>query len=122
MRILIVEDEPGIALALNDDLSREGYETEVVTDGLQAIRRVEAGGIDLVLLDVMLPGRDGFDVCRDLRRAGLEMPVVMLTARAQEAEKVLGLEAGADDYVTKPYSARGRREGGRTVASNRANR
>lgn len=106
MRILIVEDEPGIALALNDDLSREGYETEVVTDGLQAIRRVEAGGIDLVLLDVMLPGRDGFDVCRDLRRAGLEMPVVMLTARAQEAEKVLGLEAGADDYVTKPYSAR----------------
>jgi len=106
MRILIVEDEPGIALALNDDLSREGYETEVVTDGLQAIRRVDAGGIDLVLLDVMLPGRDGFDVCRDLRRAGREMPVVMLTARAQEAEKVLGLEAGADDYVTKPYSAR----------------
>jgi len=106
MRILIVEDEPGIALALNDDLSREGYETEVVTDGLQALRRAGAGGVDLVLLDVMLPGRDGFDVCRDLRRAGLEMPVVMLTARAQEAEKVLGLEAGADDYVTKPYSAR----------------
>jgi DNA-binding response OmpR family regulator len=106
MRILIVEDEPAIALALNDDLTREGYDTEVVTDGLLAVRRAEAGGIDLVLLDVMLPGRDGFDVCRDLRRGGHEMPVVMLTARAQEAEKVLGLEAGADDYVTKPYSAR----------------
>jgi DNA-binding response OmpR family regulator len=106
MKILIVEDEPSIALALNDDLAREGYETEVVTDGIAAIQRAGAGGVDLVLLDVMLPSRDGFDICRDLRRAGLEMPIILLTARVQEAEKVLGLEAGADDYVTKPYSAR----------------
>jgi two-component system alkaline phosphatase synthesis response regulator PhoP len=106
MRILIVEDEPSVALALNDDLTREGYATEVAVTGPQAIERAASGGFDLVLLDVMLPGRDGIDVCRDLRRQGLDMPIVLLTARAQEAEKVLGLEAGADDYVTKPYSAR----------------
>jgi DNA-binding response OmpR family regulator len=105
-RILIVEDEPSIALALDEDLRREGYHTEVVTDGDAAERRAVAAGFDLVLLDVMLPGTDGFDVCRNLRRAGIQVPIVMLTARTQEAEKVLGLEVGADDYVTKPYSAR----------------
>ena len=105
-RILIVEDEPSIALALDDDLRREGYETEVVSDGDTALERAGSRAFDLVLLDVMLPGRDGFEVCRELRRAGVEMPIVLLTARTQEAEKVLGLESGADDYVTKPYSAR----------------
>ena len=105
-RILIVEDEPSIALALEEDLLHEGYETEVVGDGNAAVERGGAGAFDLILLDVMLPGRDGFEVCRELRRAGVDTPIVLLTARTQEAEKVLGLEAGADDYVTKPYSPR----------------
>ena len=105
-RILIVEDEPSIALALEDDLRREGYETELVADGDAAVERGIAGAFDLILLDMMLPGRDGFEVCRELRRQGVDTPIVLLTARVQEAEKVLGLEAGADDYVTKPYSPR----------------
>jgi DNA-binding response OmpR family regulator len=105
-RILIVEDEPSIALALEEDLRHEGYETQVVSDGDAAVERGAAGALDLILLDVMLPGRDGFEVCRELRRIGIDTPIVLLTARTQEAEKVLGLEAGADDYVTKPYSPR----------------
>jgi len=105
-KILIVEDEPSIALALEDDLRREGYQTELVTDGETAARRAMSREFDLILLDVMLPRRDGFDVCREVRRAGVETPIVMLTARTQEAEKVMGLDVGADDYVTKPYSAR----------------
>ncbi len=105
-RILIVEDEPSIAMVLEDDLRREGYQTEVVADGDTAASRAISERFDLILLDVMLPRKDGFDVCRDVRRAGVETPIVLLTARAQEAEKVLGLELGADDYITKPYSAR----------------
>jgi DNA-binding response OmpR family regulator len=105
-RILIVEDDPDIALVLADDLVAEGYETEVVRDGDLAVRRGRDAAWDLILLDVMLPGKDGFDVCRDLRRGGVTAPIIMLTARAQEAEKVLGLELGADDYVTKPFSPR----------------
>ena len=105
-RILIVEDEPSIALALGDDLQREGYTTELVSDGDTAVRRATSGEFDLILLDVMLPKKDGFEVCREVRRAGVETPIILLTARTHEAEKVLGLEAGADDYVTKPYSAR----------------
>ena len=105
-RILIVEDEPSIALALEDDLRREGYQTELAIDGDTAARRALSREFDLILLDVMLPGQDGFEVCRQVRRAGVDTPIVLLTARAQEAEKVMGLEAGADDYVTKPYSAR----------------
>jgi len=103
-RILVVEDEAGIAVPLEDDLRAEGYEVTVVADGNAAIAQAPAKPFDLVLLDVMLPGRDGFDVCRELRRAGRDMPIIMLTAKALEAEKVLGLELGADDYVTKPYS------------------
>jgi len=105
-RILIVEDEPSIAMALQDDLRREGYETEVASDGDTAARKATNERFDLILLDVMLPKKDGFDVCRDVRRAGVEVPIILLTAKAQEAEKVLGLELGADDYVTKPYSPR----------------
>ena len=104
--ILIVEDEPSIALALEDDLSREGYKTEVAADGETAVRSALSKQFDLILLDVMLPKKDGFEVCRELRRARIETPIIMLTAKTQEAEKVLGLELGADDYVTKPYSAR----------------
>lgn len=105
-RILIVEDEPGIALGLEDDLRMEGYEVEVAADGLTAARRAREGAFDLILLDVMLPGKDGFEVCRELRRSGLRTPILMLTAKTQEAEKVMGLELGADDYVTKPFGTR----------------
>src|SRR5580658_9846409 len=103
-RILVVEDEPAIALGLEDDLRMEGYEVEVVRDGRTAARRGREGGFDLILLDVMLPGKDGFEVCRELRKAGLRTPIIMMTAKSQEAEKVFGLDLGADDYVTKPFS------------------
>ena len=105
-RILIVEDEPGIAFTLENDLQTEGYEVTVVSDGVEAVRRARAGSFDLILLDVMLPNKDGFEVCRDLRHGGLNTPIIMLTAKTQEAEKVLGLDVGADDYVTKPFSPR----------------
>ncbi|MBP1689200.1 MAG: phoP 5, partial [Deltaproteobacteria bacterium] len=105
-RILIVEDEPDIALGLELDLRNEGYEVEVVGDGEQASRRAREPGWDLILLDVMLPRLDGFEVCRELRRAKVRTPVLMLTAKVHEAEKVMGLDMGADDYVTKPFSPR----------------
>ena len=105
-RILVVEDEPGIAFALETDLQIEGYEVAVVSDGLEAVKRARSEAFDLILLDVMLPGKDGFEVCRELKRAGLKTRIILLTAKAVEAEKILGLEAGADDYVTKPYSPR----------------
>jgi len=105
-RILVVEDEPAIALGLEDDLKMEGYDVEVIPDGAVASRRARESNFDLILLDVMLPGKDGFEVCRDIRRHGLRTPILMLTAKAQEPEKVLGLELGADDYVTKPFGTR----------------
>ena len=105
-RILIVEDEPGIAFALESDLQTEGYDVTLVNDGVEALRRARSESFDLILLDVMLPHKDGFEVCRELRRGGLTTPIIMLTARTQEAEKVLGLDVGADDYVTKPFSPR----------------
>lgn len=104
--ILIVEDEPTLALALEDDLQLEGYEVELVQDGETASQRAQARAFDLIILDVMLPRKDGFEVCRELRRAGVRTPVIMLTAKTQESDKVLGLELGADDYVTKPFSPR----------------
>jgi two-component system alkaline phosphatase synthesis response regulator PhoP len=104
-RILIVEDEPGIALALEDDLRREGYHVDLVMDGEEATRQGLQSRYDLILLDVMLPKRDGFEVCR-LRSEGVNTPILMLTARGQESEKVVGFELGADDYLTKPYGPR----------------
>jgi DNA-binding response OmpR family regulator len=104
--ILIAEDEPGIALGLEDDLKMEGYQVEVVADGIAASKRASEAAFDLILLDVMLPGKDGFEVCRELRRRGSRTPILMLTAKAQESEKVMGLELGADDYVTKPFGTR----------------
>jgi DNA-binding response OmpR family regulator len=103
-RILIVEDEPGIALGLEEDLTLEGYQVEVVGDGSTAVQRARDGSFNLILLDVMLPKKDGFQVCRELRHGGVQTPIILLTARAQEAEKVLGLQLGADDYVSKPFS------------------
>ena len=105
-RILIVEDDPDIAMFLSDDLAAEGHSVEVVRDGPAASRRGVEPGWDLIVLDVMLPGRDGFDVCRDIRRARVRTPIIMLTAKTHEAEKILGLDLGADDYVTKPFSPR----------------
>jgi DNA-binding response OmpR family regulator len=104
--ILVVEDELTLALALEDDLRLEGYEVEVVHDGETASRRAVECSFDLIILDVMLPRKDGFEVCRELRRARLRTPIILLTAKAQESDKVLGLELGADDYVTKPFSPR----------------
>ena len=105
-RILVVEDEPAIALGLKDDLEMEGYEVVVAGDGITAARRAREEAFDLILLDVMLPGKDGFEVCRELRHAGLRTPIFLLTAKTQEAEKVLGFDLGADDYVTKPFGTR----------------
>jgi two-component system alkaline phosphatase synthesis response regulator PhoP len=105
-RILIVEDEPAIAVALEDDLRLEGYDVEVARDGDAAIARGRDPSFDLVLLDVMLPGKDGFEVCRELRRSGITTKILLLTARGSETDKVVGLDLGADDYITKPYSPR----------------
>ena len=105
-RILVVEDEPGIAMALEDDLKSEGYEVLVLADGETAKAQALEQPFDAILLDVMLPRKDGYEICREIRHAGIRTPIIMLTAKTQEAEKVLGLELGADDYVTKPYSPR----------------
>ena len=105
-KILIVEDEPDIALGMEMDLREEGYEVQVVRDGEEAGRVGRQPGWDLILLDVMLPRKDGFDVCRELRRSKVRVPILMLTAMTQEAEKIMGLDLGADDYVTKPFSPR----------------
>jgi two-component system alkaline phosphatase synthesis response regulator PhoP len=105
-RIFVVEDEPGIAFGLKVDFEAEGYQVETETDGQTALERARGGTFDLILLDVMLPRKDGFEICRELRRGGSKIPILLLTARAQEAEKVMGLELGADDHVTKPFSPR----------------
>jgi two-component system alkaline phosphatase synthesis response regulator PhoP len=104
-RVLVVEDEPDIALGLEEDLTHHGYEVEVARDGESAIRRGREAQWDVILLDLKIPGRDGFEVCRTLRTGRVTTPIIMLTAKTQEAEKILGLELGADDYVTKPFSA-----------------
>ena len=93
-------------MALEDDLSLEGYTVETARDGLTGLRKARTEDPDLIILDVMLPSMDGFEVCRRLRSHGVRSPILMLTAKAQEVDKVLGLELGADDYVTKPFSPR----------------
>ena len=105
-RILIVEDEKNIVDILSFNLSKEGYETLEAYDGETGLQLALEQDPDLVLLDLMLPKMSGFDVCRGLRRAGHNTPVIMLTAREEETDKVLGLELGADDYITKPFSMR----------------
>ena len=102
-RLLLVEDEPGLVLTLTDRLTREGYAVETSADGESALERAAAEGFDLVLLDVMLPRLSGFDILRELRKRGVETPVIILTARGQVVDKVVGLKLGADDYVTKPF-------------------
>ena len=102
-KILLVEDEPSLILTLSDRLESEGYAVEPVGDGDNALARLKQAVFDLVILDVNLPGTNGFDVCRELRKAGKQLPVLMLTARRQVADKVVGLKIGADDYLTKPF-------------------
>ena len=104
--ILIVEDEPDMAIGLRDNLEFEGYGVSIARDGEEALASAAESPPDLILLDLMLPKRNGLDVCRELRRRGLNIPIIMLTARSQETDKVVGLEIGADDYVTKPFSVR----------------
>ncbi len=101
--ILLIEDEPGLLLSLTDRLESEGYKVATAADGEAGLARALASPVDLILLDVMLPKKNGFDVCRDLRREGVETPILMLTARGEVIDKVLGLKLGADDYLTKPF-------------------
>jgi two-component system, OmpR family, alkaline phosphatase synthesis response regulator PhoP len=102
-KILLVEDEPGLLLTLSDRLRSEGYHVETAADGQKGYERASAEPFDLVILDVMLPRKSGLDVCRDLRQQGFTTPVLMLTARGEVVDKVVGLKLGADDYVAKPF-------------------
>lgn len=102
-RILIIEDEPGIVLTLEDRLVSEGFEVESAGDGISGEALAKTGRFDLILLDIMLPNKDGFQVCQDLRSAGIETPIIMLTARTTNIDTVMGLRLGADDYVSKPF-------------------
>ncbi|MBV9009127.1 MAG: response regulator transcription factor [Verrucomicrobia bacterium] len=102
-RILLIEDEPGLILTLGDRLISEGYVVDTARDSQSGLKKAADGHFDLIILDVMLPGGSGFDVCRELRQQGLTLPIVMLTARGQLIDKLLGLKIGADDYITKPF-------------------
>jgi two-component system response regulator RegX3 len=104
-KVLLIEDEQGLGEAIEYQLQREGYEVNRTTDGADGLRRFQATGPDLVLLDLMLPGMPGEDICKEIRRSS-NVPIIMLTARDTEIDKVLGLELGADDYITKPFSTR----------------
>lgn len=102
-RILLVEDEPGLLMTLTDRLLSEGFTVETATDGEAGLARALAETFDLIILDVGLPRKNGLDVCRDLRQRSIGVPIIMLTARGQVVDKVVGLKIGADDYVTKPF-------------------
>ena len=105
-KILIIEDEESIRMVLEDDFRLEGYEVEVASDGLDGLVKAADPEVDLIILDIMLPGMNGFEICKKLRSQGIQTPIIMLTAKGQEIDRVLGLEFGADDYVTKPFSPR----------------
>jgi DNA-binding response OmpR family regulator len=105
-KILIVEDEPAMQLGLKDNLELELYQVDIAGDGEEGVNKIKTGAFDLILLDVMLPKLSGFDVCKTVRAAGIQTPIILLTARGEEMDKVLGLELGADDYITKPFSLR----------------
>jgi DNA-binding response OmpR family regulator len=101
--VLIIEDEEDLRMTLSDRLKGEGYLPECASDGAEGLQKAVSEAYDLIILDVMLPRKNGFDVCRDIRKAGLTIPIIMLTARGQLVDKVLGLKIGADDYLTKPF-------------------
>ena len=102
-RLLLVEDEPGLVMTLTDRLMAEGYEVESATDAPSGLEMAATGSFDAILLDVMLPGGNGMDVCRTLRQRGLQTPILMLTAKGQVVDRVVGLKLGADDYLVKPF-------------------
>ena len=102
-RILMIEDEPGAAMAVGDRLVSEGYEVDLASDGEEGFRMACRGEYDLILLDLMLPGKDGITICRDLRDQGFLTPVIMVTARGEVFDRILGLKIGADDYLAKPF-------------------
>lgn len=104
--ILVIEDEPEMQRGLRDNLEFEGYTVHVVGDGKKGLETIRSKKFDLILLDVMLPGISGFDICKTARTEGVSTPIIMLTAKGEEVDKVLGLEFGADDYITKPFSLR----------------
>jgi two-component system alkaline phosphatase synthesis response regulator PhoP len=103
LRILLIEDEPGLVLTVSDLLSTEGYEVESAPDGESGLHKAITGKFDLVILDIMLPRKTGFDVCRELRQKGIDVAILMLTAKTQVVDRVVGLKLGADDYLTKPF-------------------
>ena len=103
-KILVIEDEPGIRLAIKDELEFEGYDVALAVDGPSGLAAISTSRPDLIVLDIMLPGRNGFQICQDVRAQGVRTPIIVITARNHESDKVRGLELGADDYVTKPLS------------------
>ena len=103
-RILVVEDETAIASVLDALLTEAGYEVTLATDGVQGLQAFHRQSFSLILLDLMLPGMDGFEVCRQVRESGSSTPIIMLTARASDMDKITGLTIGADDYITKPFN------------------
>jgi two-component system, OmpR family, alkaline phosphatase synthesis response regulator PhoP len=105
-KILIIEDDENIGMAMEDDLTFEGYNVDRITNGKQGLKKAQRIHFDLIILDIMLPELDGFEICKELRKLNIMTPLIMLTAKGQEIDKVLGLELGADDYVTKPFSPR----------------
>ena len=106
-KILVVEDDKAILMGLKDDLEFEGYEVATASDGKDGLKQALGGGFELVVLDILLPGLNGFEVCKKLREAGVKTPILMVTAaKTEEMDKVVGLELGADDYVTKPIGSR----------------
>jgi two-component system alkaline phosphatase synthesis response regulator PhoP len=105
-RVLVVDDEPEIVRGLSDNLTFEGYQVLAAGDGVSALALAAREAPDLILLDIMMPPPNGWDVCRELRRRGIDVPIIMLSARGEEVDRVLGLELGADDYITKPFSLR----------------
>jgi two-component system alkaline phosphatase synthesis response regulator PhoP len=102
-RLLLVEDEPGLVMTLTDRLAAEGYDVESAVDAKSGLQAASEGPFDAILMDVMLPGGNGFDICRTLRQQGVQTPVLMLTARGQVVDRVVGLKLGADDYLVKPF-------------------
>lgn len=105
-RIMVVEDEEAIARLISYNLMKEGFEVLTSGDGLEALEKIRTEKPDLIILDIMLPGMDGYDICRLIRKEDISVPVIMLSARNEELDKVLGLELGGDDYITKPFSPR----------------
>ncbi len=102
-RILVIEDEPGIGMAIKDELEFEGFAVQLAEDGVSGLDAIMRSAPQLIVLDLMLPGKNGFEICKEIRGRGLNIPIIMLTARSQETDKVRGLELGADDYITKPF-------------------